>query len=54
MQEKKPDSTRGTISFVLVVILGLVLGFMIKRVTLGLCLGLILGFMGSTLLKRRR
>ena len=54
MNERKPDTTRGTISFVLVVVLGLVLGFLIKKVTLGLILGLILGFMGSTVLKRRK
>jgi len=51
--ERKPDNTRGMISFVFVIILGLVIGFLIKRVHVGLIIGLVLGLLSSGLLKRR-
>ena len=54
MAQKKPDTGRGYIAFVFVIILGYVLGLMIKKVTLGLLIGLILGLLGSGLLRRRR
>ena len=53
MAEKKPDTTRGTISFVFVIILGLIIGIFLKRVQLGLIIGLALGLLGSSMLKRR-
>lgn len=53
MKEKKPDSNRGYLAFVFVVILGYVIGFFLKKVTLGLVIGLVLGILGAGLLKRR-
>jgi len=53
MAERKPDTTRGTISFVFVIILGLIIGIFLKRVQLGLIIGLVLGLLGSNLLRRR-
>lgn len=54
MAEKKTDNNRGYIAFVFVVILGYVIGFFLKKVTLGLVIGLVLGILGSGLLRRRR
>ncbi|HYO20920.1 MAG TPA: hypothetical protein VER36_00860 [Flavisolibacter sp.] len=53
MVQKKPDSNRGYIAFVFVVILGYVIGFFLKKVTLGLVIGLVLGILGAGLLRRR-
>jgi len=53
MAERKPDQTRGAISFAFVIILGLIIGIFIRRVQLGLLIGLALGLLGSSLLKRR-
>lgn len=53
MAEKKTDSNRGYIAFVFVVILGYVLGFFLKKITLGLVIGLVLGILGAGLLKKR-
>jgi hypothetical protein len=53
MPERKPDQTRGTISFFFVILLGLVIGIFIKRVQLGLIIGLALGLLGSSILRRR-
>jgi hypothetical protein len=52
MAERKPDTKRGTISFVFVIILGLIIGIFLKRVQLGLIIGLALGLLGSNLLRR--
>lgn len=54
METKKPDSNRGYIAFVFVVLLGYIIGFFIKKVTLGLVIGLVLGVLGAGLLKRRK
>ena len=53
MPEKKTDSNRGYIAFAFVVALGYVLGFFLKKVTLGLVIGLVLGILSSGLLRRR-
>jgi uncharacterized membrane protein (UPF0136 family) len=53
MSTKKPDSNRGYIAFVFVIILGYVIGFFLKKVTLGLVIGLVLGVLCAGLLKRR-
>jgi uncharacterized membrane protein (UPF0136 family) len=54
MAEKKPDSNRGYIAFVFVVLLGYIIGFFLKKVTLGLVIGLVLGILGSGLLRKRK
>ncbi|HVF98114.1 MAG TPA: hypothetical protein VM871_12365 [Flavisolibacter sp.] len=54
MTDKKPSSNRGYIAFVFVIILGYVIGFFLKKVTLGLAIGLALGALGSGLLRRRK
>jgi len=41
--EQKPSARRGDMAFIFAIILGLVLGVLIKRVRLGIILGLILG-----------
>jgi hypothetical protein len=53
MAERKPDQTRGFISFAFVIILGFVLGMFIRNVRIGLILGLALGLLGSGFLRRR-
>jgi hypothetical protein len=42
-EAKKPNIRRGEMAFIFAIILGLVLGILIKRVRLGIILGLILG-----------
>ncbi len=54
MAERKPNSNRGYIAFVFVILLGYIIGFFLKKVTLGLVIGLVLGVLGSGLLRRRR
>lgn len=49
----KPDQRRGTIAFVFIVLLGYLLGFLIKRVQLGLILGLAIGLIATVLVRRR-
>jgi len=53
MADRKPDQTRGFISFGLVIVLALVIGIFIRNVRLGLIIGLVLGLLGSSLVRRR-
>lgn len=53
MTEKKPNSNRGYIAFVVVILLGYIIGLFLKKVTLGLVIGMMLGLLGSGLLRRR-
>jgi hypothetical protein len=48
------DNSRGNIAFVFVILLGLVLGILIKRVHIGLLIGIVLGISAPWLLRRRR
>jgi hypothetical protein len=41
--QRKPDAKRGDMAFIIAIILGLVVGVLIKRVRLGILLGLIIG-----------
>ena len=50
---RKPDNTRGTITFVFVILLGYAIGLLIKRVHIGLILGLVIGLLASGLLRKR-
>ncbi len=50
---EKPNGTRGMIAFALLMILGLVIGYFLKRMTIGLLLGLAFGLLGSNFLKKR-
>jgi uncharacterized membrane protein (UPF0136 family) len=51
--ERKPDKKRGGIAFALLIIIGLVIGFLIKRVHYGLLIGLVLGLLASGMLRKR-
>jgi len=53
MAERKPDRTRGFISFGFVIVLALVIGIFIRNVRIGLLIGLALGLLGSNFLRRR-
>jgi hypothetical protein len=53
MAERKPDQTRGFISFGFVIILALVIGIFLRNVRLGLIIGLVLGLLGGSLIRRR-
>jgi hypothetical protein len=53
MADRKPDQTRGFISFGFVIFLALVIGLFLRNVRLGLLIGLALGLLGSGLLRRR-
>lgn len=53
MTERKPDQTRGYISFVTILIIALIIGIFLKNVKIGLLIGLVLGLLGSGLLRRR-
>ena len=43
--QPKPDVRRGEMAFIFAIILGLALGFLIKRVRVGILIGLVLGIM---------
>ena len=51
--ERKPDEKRGGIAFIFLIVIGLVIGFLIKRVHYGLLIGLTLGLLASGILRRR-
>ena len=53
MPERKPDQTRGFISFGFVIVLALIIGIFLRNVRVGLIIGLVLGLLGSNLLRRR-
>ncbi len=42
-EQRKPDTKRGEMAFIFAIVLGLLLGFAIKRIRLGLLIGLGLG-----------
>jgi hypothetical protein len=50
---RKPNETRRTTSFLFIVLLGYLLGFLIKRVQLGLILGLAFGLMATVFMRRK-
>lgn len=50
---QKPDQRRGNIAFVFIVLLGYLLGFLIKKVHIGLILGLAFGLFASGIMRRR-
>ena len=49
----KPDEKRGNIAFVFLIMVGLAIGFLIKRVHIGLLMGLALGLLASGMLRKR-
>jgi hypothetical protein len=49
----KPDEKRGGIAFVFLIVLGLAIGILIKRVHVGLIIGLALGLFASGMLRKR-
>jgi hypothetical protein len=51
--ETKPDEKRGGIAFAFLIVLGLAIGFLIKRVHYGLLIGLTIGLLASGMLRRR-
>lgn len=53
MKQKQPDEKRGNIAFAFLIIAGLVIGFLIKRMHIGLLLGLAMGLLASGLLRKR-
>lgn len=53
MGNKKPDEKRGSIAFIFVVVLGLLIGIFIKRVQVGLVIGLAFGLFASGLWRKR-
>lgn len=50
----KPDNKRAGIAFAFIIVIGVVIGFLIKRVHIGLIIGLALGLLGSGLMRRRK
>jgi hypothetical protein len=52
--DRKPNNTRGGIAFVFMIVIGLIIGFLIKRVHIGLLIGLSLGFLASGILRKRK
>lgn len=55
--ERKPDVRRGELAFIFAIVLGLLLGLLIKRVRIGLIigvgLGLIIVFLGANRSSRK-
>ena len=50
---RQPDQKRGNIAFAFLIVVGLVIGFLLKRVHVGLLIGLALGFLASGMLRKR-
>lgn len=50
---EKRDNKRGNIAFILIVLAGYLLGFLMKRVQLGLIIGLAMGLMATVLTRKR-
>jgi hypothetical protein len=44
-QGKQPSIRRGEMAFIFAIVIGLVLGILIKRVKIGILIGLVLGFL---------
>lgn len=53
MNVKQPNKTRGNIAFVFIILLGYILGALIKHVNIGLILGLGIGLLASGILRKR-
>jgi len=53
MANNNPHRTRTNITWIFTILLGFVLGFLIKRVHVGLLIGLVLGLIGSSMMRRR-
>ena len=51
--QRQPDQKRGNIAFVFLILVGLAIGFLLKRVHVGLLIGLALGFLASGILRKR-
>lgn len=43
-ETKKPSIRRGEMAFIFAIVIGLLLGILIKRVRIGILIGLVLGF----------
>ena len=50
----KPSTGRRDVAIIFVIILGLVIGFLIKRVHVGLLIGVGMGLLAGGLLSKRR
>ena len=53
MNDRRPDEKRKATAFIFVIVLGLVIGILIKRVHIGLMIGLALGLFASGILRKR-
>jgi len=53
MKATKPDQKRANIAFIAIVIGGYILGFLIKKVQIGLIIGLVLGVLASMMIRSR-
>lgn len=53
MEKKAPGRTRTDMALVITILIGLGLGFLIKRLHVGLLLGLVIGLAASAMLRRR-
>ena len=53
MKTTKPDQKRANIAFIAIVIAGYILGFLIKKVQIGLIIGLVLGVLASMMIRSR-
>lgn len=43
--QQKPDARRGEMAFIFAIVIGLLLGIMIKRIRIGIMIGLVLGLL---------
>ena len=53
MKEDKGDGKRRGISFIVIILIGYGLGFLLKNVRIGLLLGLAFGLLASGILRKR-
>jgi len=49
----QPDRNRGNIALVLIIVMGLVIGFLIKKVHIGLLIGIVLGLLSTIFVRKR-
>jgi ABC-type nitrate/sulfonate/bicarbonate transport system permease component len=44
-EQKQPSIRRGEMAFIFAIVIGLVLGILVKRIKIGIMIGLVLGFL---------
>lgn len=43
--QKKPDTTRGEMAFIIAIVMGLLLGYFVKNIRIGIIIGIVFGLL---------